>query len=51
MVRRLKNVVNDSSVTVLKYTTWATLRAGTFSIHIHAPDYDVIACGDIPRAS
>ena len=46
----LKNVVHGGSVTVLKYTNWATLRAGTFSIHVHAPNYDVIACGDVPRA-
>jgi hypothetical protein len=46
----LTNVVNGSSVTLLKYTTWATFRAGRFSIHVHAPGYTVIACGDVPRS-
>jgi hypothetical protein len=46
----LHNVVDGRSVTVLEHTTWAELRAGTFSIHVHAPGYRVIACGDVPRA-
>jgi hypothetical protein len=46
----LRNVVDGRSVTVLRYTSWATLRSRTYSIHVHAPTYDVVACGTVPRA-
>jgi hypothetical protein len=46
----LNDIVRGKSVTVLQFTSIATLRAGTFSVHVHAPTLDVIACGDIPRA-
>lgn len=47
----LNDIVKGKSVTVLDFTSIETLRAGTFSVHVHAPTYEVIACGDIPRAS
>lgn len=47
----LMNVVNGKSVTIVTRTKLTTLRAGRFSINVHAPDYSIIACGDIPRAS
>jgi hypothetical protein len=46
----LENVVGGRSTTVLRYTTWATLQARRYSIHVHAPGYRVISCGDVPRA-
>jgi hypothetical protein len=46
----LTNVVAGRSVTLLRYTSWTELRTGTFSIHVHAPDYGVIACGNVPRS-
>jgi hypothetical protein len=45
----LKNGVKGRSTTVLKYTTWPMLAAKKYSIHVHLPDYTVIACGDLPR--
>jgi hypothetical protein len=43
----LNDVVKGRSTTVLKFTTWAELRGKTYSIHVHEPTYDVIACGDV----
>ncbi len=45
----LNNVVRGRSTTLVDFTPWATLRARKHSIHVHAPDYAVIACGDVPR--
>lgn len=47
----LNEVVKGKSVTVLEFTSLKALRAGTFSINVHAPTYAVIACGDIPLRS
>lgn len=47
----LNDIVKGKSVTILEFTSMATLRAGAFSIHVHAPTLEVIACGDIPRRS
>lgn len=46
----LNDIVRGKSVTVLQFTSMATLRAGAYSVHVHAPTLEVIACGDIPRA-
>jgi hypothetical protein len=46
----LTNVVNGRSVTTVAVAL-RTLRSRAFSINVHSPDYAVIACGDIPRAS
>ena len=47
VLNSLENVVRGRSDTVLQYTTWADIRAGTFSIHVHSPELDTIACGDL----
>jgi hypothetical protein len=45
----LTNVARGRSVTTSTSATLDKLRAKPFSINVHAPTYDVIACGDIPR--
>jgi hypothetical protein len=51
VLNTLTSVVKGTSVTVLEFTTWKDILARRFSIHVHRPNYDVIACGDVPHGS
>jgi hypothetical protein len=48
VLNSLEDVVRGRSDTVLQYTTWADIRTGTFSVHVHAPSFEAIACTDLP---
>ena len=43
----LDSVVNGDSTTDVGPIS--TYRRGVFNVEVHAPDFTIIACGDIPR--
>src|SRR2546428_9022608 len=49
VARTDNNARHPRGMHVLAFTTWKDILARKYSIHVHAPNYDVIALGDVPH--